>query len=197
MKYKKLCVWLLSLLPLSVLIYLAVLGKLGPDPGKELTGYLGHISVFFIFLVLSLPLLKKMKQLSWLGRCSRVLGLFTFFYVSLHLLSYVAFFVGFRFDLLLIDLLERPYVYVGFSAWLVLMLLAITSNRFSQRYLKRRWKRLHRGVYLVVLLMLVHVFWLARSDLQWFVLYGALASFLVLVKIWLYLIEKRTRLTSF
>lgn len=193
MKYKKLCVWLLSLLPLSVLIYLAARGELGPDPGKELTGYLGHISVSFILLVLSLPLLKKLKPLHWLGRCSRLLGLFTFFYVSLHLFSYSAFFVGFRFDLLTADLLERPYVYVGFSAWLVLMLLAITSNRFSQRQLKRHWKRLHKGVYLATALMLVHVYWLARSDLQWFVLYGVLFLALVAAKTWVFLIEKRTK----
>ncbi len=182
MLVKKIIVWLLSLMPLVVCIVFAVKGQLGPDPGKELALYLGHISFSFLLLVLAIPIFKKIRLLSWLGRCSRLLGLFTFFYVTLHLLAYAAFFVGFRLDLLIIDLLERPYVYVGFSAWFLLLALVLTSNSWMQRKLKRNWKRLHRLVYAVVILALCHVLWLARSDVQWFVLYLLLFCCLVFAK---------------
>lgn len=182
MLIKKIIIWLLSLVPLVACIVLGLLGQLGPDPGKELALYLGHISFSYLLLVLAIPVLKKVRCMSWFGRCSRLLGLFAFFYVSLHLMAYAAFFVGFRLDLLVTDLLERPYVYVGFSGWVLLLVLVCTSNQWMQRKLKRHWKSLHRLIYAVIILALCHVLWLARSDIQWFVLYLSLFSGLVVVK---------------
>jgi len=168
-------------MPISVLLVLALAQHLGPDPGKELALYLGHVTFSLLLSVIALPLLVRVKPFNWLGRCRRMLGLFVFFYASLHLLSYAAFFVGFDVSILLDDLVERPYIYLGFGAWCLLLLMALSSNSFSQRLLKRRWKHLHQSVYLVVALALLHVYYLARSDLQYFLIY-----FLVLILLLLF-----------
>ena len=112
-------------------------------------------------------------------------GLFVFFYAFLHGLAYLAFEVGFSIRYLLEDLMERPYIYVGATALSILFVMALTSNRFSQKKLKRNWKRLHRLVYLALALILLHVLWIARSDLNEFAVYTAVAAFIVLCRLFM------------
>ena len=167
--------------PLLLFVSLAQVGELGPDPGKELIIYFGHTALIILLITLALPILKKIKGLHFISRCSRLIGLWSFTYASLHLLSYLAFVTGFSVAILTEDLTGRPYAYIGMFAWLILLLLAVTSNAYSQRKLKRNWKLLHRFVNLALLAILVHVLWVARSDLVWFLLY----SFVFVLLIWL------------
>ncbi len=179
---KKVFVFFCCLMPFALFVYWGISGDFGPDPGKELTLYLGHTSIVMLILVLALPILNKFPALSWLKKCSRQIGLWVFFYVTMHLITYAAFFTGFNASVLFEDLTQRPYVYVGVIAWFILFLMTLTSNRFFQKMLKRRWKFLHRLVYVAVVAALVHILWVARSDAIWFVLYTCIVIFIVSVK---------------
>ena len=177
-----LSVFVVLALPLSVFMLQAVMGQLGPDPAKVTMLNLGHAAISILLLVLSLPLLAKLPGLRFIKRYSRMVGLWAFSYVSLHFLSYLAVMTGFQWQILLQDLTQRPYAYVGFAAWLMLLLLALTSSKYAQRLLKRRWKLLHRLVYLAVIAALVHILWVARSDIIWFLTYAAVFILLCLLK---------------
>ena len=134
-----------------------------------------------LVLVLAAPILQRLLRFNYLVRMRRMLGLFSYFYASLHLLVYVVFDqVG---DLASIshDLLTRPYILLGFCAWLVLTPLALTSTRRWQRRLGRQWKRLHRLVYFVPLFALGHLFWLTKADYTKALVYSLI--FLALIAI--------------
>ena len=108
-----------------------------------------------------------------------MLGLFVFFYVTLHLLVFAQVYVGWSGTILWEELSERPYVLVGFAAWLLLLPLAITSTRSMRRRLRQRWKQLHRAIYAVAILATLHLLWLSRSDVGDAVLYGGLFALLL------------------
>ena len=108
-----------------------------------------------------------------------MLGLFTFAYASIHLLAYLFLLLEFDFSNLSADILKRPYITVGFTAYLLLVPLAVTSNGFAIRLLRNRWGVLHRLTYGVAILVLVHVTWLARSSYSEAIGYGVIVSFLL------------------
>jgi methionine sulfoxide reductase heme-binding subunit len=171
-------VFLLSLVPLALICYRVVQQDLGPDPAKVLMHETGDWMLRFLVLVL---LATPLRRYGWgrLSRYRRMLGLFLFFYASLHLLVFAQVYVGWSGQVLLEELSERPYVLVGFVAWLVLLPLAITSTQAWQRRLKRRWKALHQWVYLVPPLAVLHIYWLARSDYGNVLLYGLVFALLL------------------
>ena len=176
---KKVIVFLLALAPLLVVLSLAVLGKLGPDPGDELILNFAHIAMSLLLIVLSLKPLSRITLFSESKKYSRMLGLFTFFYAFLHFLSYLAFEVGFEIARFQDDLLNRPYVYLGMAALTILFFMAVTSTKGWQKRLKRNWKRLHMLVYPAALIAVIHVLWVARSDVIWAVLYGSIFFLIV------------------
>lgn len=170
------------LLPLFILSVQLGTGQMGPDPAKRLMQGTGEWALRGLILVLlAAPLAKR----GWpmLFRFRRVLGLSLFGYVSLHLLLFSQVYVGWSLTLLAEELNERPYVLVGFSAWLAMLPLALTSTDRARRWLGRRWRQLHRLIYPATVLAWLHVFWLVRSDVGEALLYGVIFAALLLWRV--------------
>ena len=179
MRFGKPLLFALSLLPLGLLGYRLAGGQLGPDPAKALILFTGSWALNFLLLTLLVSPLRR-----WLGRPSliryrRMLGLFCFFYASLHALSVATYLLGWDWAVFQEELRERPYMLVGFAAWLTLLPLALTSNRYSLKKLGRRWAKLHKLVYLSLGLAVLHLVWLIRSDYLEAALYVLAAIFLL------------------
>ena len=136
-KYLKPGVFFLSLFPFLIITYKIFFNKLGPEPVKEITHFTGEWTLIFICLTLSMSPLKKFTKLSLWINFRRMLGLFVFFYATLHLLTYVG--LDYRFDWQPIfdDVVKKKYVFIGFAAWLLLIPLAITSSRKMVMLLKK------------------------------------------------------------
>lgn len=170
------------MLPLLVLSVQLGTGQMGPDPAKRLMQGTGEWGLRGLILVLlAAPLAKR----GWpmLFRFRRVMGLSLFVYVSLHLFLFAQVYVGWSLTLLAEELKERPYVLVGFSAWLMMLPLALTSTDRARRWLGRRWRQLHRLIYLATVLAWLHVFWLVRSDVGEALLYGVIFAALLLWRV--------------
>ncbi|WP_372810515.1 sulfite oxidase heme-binding subunit YedZ [Litorivivens sp.] len=180
MAWRKGLLFLACLLPLASLALQLITGDLGPDPAKRLILFTGGWSLNFLLLTLMISPLRVWLRRPSLIRYRRMLGLFCFFYATLHALCVGTYLLGWEWSIFREELQERPYMLVGFFAWLTLLPLAATSNRFSVRHLGRRWLILHRLVYGTLVLALVHLFWLVRSDLAEAALYGLAGSALLL-----------------
>ncbi|PHS61395.1 MAG: sulfoxide reductase heme-binding subunit YedZ [Thalassobium sp.] len=155
---------------------------LGPEPGKAVVWFTGTWAFNFLLLTLAVTPLRRLLKQPWLIQHRRMLGLFAFFYASLHLLSYFAFLLEWRFAELGAETIKRPYLLLGMTAWLLLLPLAVTSTRGWQRRLKQGWKRLHKLIYPLSVLVAVHYLLQIRSS--WFepVLYAALVLCLLLLR---------------
>lgn len=164
-------------------LYQGLTSQLGPDPGKALVDNLGLGALVLLLITLCMTPLRRMT--GWAGWLAvrRQLGLWCFFYASLHLCGYLFFILGLHFDRLLAEVTERPYIIVGLLAFIGLLLMAVTSNRFSIRRLGWRWVLLHRVIYLVLALALLHMLWIARSDLAEWALYAAAGAALMLMRL--------------
>ena len=171
------CIW-----PL-LWLYQAWIFALGPDPGKVLVDRLGLGTLVLVLITLCMTPLQKLS--GWPGWIAvrRQLGLWCFAYVCLHLAAYLFFILGLDWSQLGVELVKRPYIIVGSLAFLCLLALAITSNRYSQRRLGRRWKQLHRLVYVVLGLGLLHFLWIVRADLEEWSIYAAAGAFLMLLRV--------------
>jgi sulfoxide reductase heme-binding subunit YedZ len=155
----------------------------GPDPGKVLVDNLGQGGLILLLLTLSMTPLRRVTAWGgWLA-VRRQLGLWCFFYIVLHLCGYLLFILGLRFDRLLADISERPYIIVGALALLGLVALALTSNRYSQRRMGARWRQLHRLVYPILALALLHVLWVGRSDIGEWLVYAVCGGALMLLRL--------------
>lgn len=163
-------------------IWLATRGSpnaLGADPGKEILLFNGQWAINFLLITLAVTPVRQMFHWPEVARLRRMLGLFAFFYASLHLLAYLFFILELRFGDLLAEVIERPYITVGFVAFCGLVPLAATSNRWMMRRLKQRWKSLHSLVYGIGVLAVIHLLWLTRSDYGEVLLYAAILTFLL------------------
>ena len=153
---------------------------LGPDPAQNLVDLFGTIALWFLCAVLFVTPVQTVIKTRWLLRQRRALGVACFAYALLHWLSYAGLLLEWQWQNLGQDLLNRPYIVVGFLAGLMLAVLAGTSNNTSVRALGLRWRILHRLVYPAALLILIHMFWVARSDYTEVVLYTAVVLLLLL-----------------
>lgn len=160
----KVVVWLTCLYPLVRVIVQALTGNLGPDPTRTITYATGDATLWILILSLAIsPIRKLIPKLSWLIRFRRLVGLFAFFYATLHLLTYVGLYAYFDLGTIVADVMKRRYVLVGMSAWLLLSLLALTSTAWSIRKLGgARWRALHRLVYVAAVLGILHFWWLVK-----------------------------------
>jgi len=158
-------VFTLALLPFVWVSYAAATGGLGPDPAEALMHVTGEWTLRLLALTLLVSPLRAWTGWSLLLKLRRMLGLYAFFYGCIHLLSFLQFYVGWTPAGLLEELAERPYITMGFMAWLLMLPLAITSTRGMQRRLRRNWLRLHRLVYPAAILACLHLLWQARSDI--------------------------------
>jgi methionine sulfoxide reductase heme-binding subunit len=164
-------------------LYQALEDSLGPDPGKVLVDRLGLGTLILLLITLSMTPLQKLT--GWTGWIAvrRQLGLWCFAYVVLHLGSYLAFILGFDWSQLVVELRKRPYIIVGALGFLALLALAVTSNRYSQRRLGMRWKKLHRLVYVILGLGLLHMLWIVRADLEEWAIYAFIGAVLLVLRV--------------
>ena len=180
-------VWLLCLLPLAWLVYGAATNSLGANPAEALIRATGDWTLRFLCLVLSVTPLRVVAGLPALARFRRLLGLFVYAYLWLHLLSYAWFDMGFDLTDIARDIAKRPFILVGFSAFVMLTPLALTSfNRAIKALGARRWQWLHRAVYVVAGLAVLHFFWMraGKNDFAEVLVYAVILGALLGWRLW-------------
>jgi sulfoxide reductase heme-binding subunit YedZ len=153
--------WLACLWPLGLLVYGAVTNTLGPDATAKITFATGATTLNLLTISLAItPLRRLSPRLAWLIKFRRLLGLFAFFYATLHLLTYVALYAGFDVNAMVADIAKRRFITIGLAAWLLLVPLAMTSTNWAIRKLGgKRWNRLHKLVYAAAVCGVVHYWW--------------------------------------
>ncbi|MCW3150721.1 protein-methionine-sulfoxide reductase heme-binding subunit MsrQ [Stutzerimonas stutzeri] len=163
-------------------LYLAWTSALGPDPGKVLVDNLGQGALVLLLLTLAMtPMQRVTGWAGWLA-VRRQLGLWCFTYALLHLAGYLFFLLGADFSRLPEELSERPYILVGMLGLLGLTALAATSSRWSMRRLGKRWKTLHRLIYVIVIVVLLHMLWVVRADAGRWAFYAGVAVILLALR---------------
>ena len=180
-------VWGLCLLPLIWLVYGAASNKLGANPAEALVRSTGDWALRFLCLVLTVTPLRVLAGLPALARFRRLLGLFMYAYLWLHLLSYAWFDMGLDLADIARDIAKRPFILVGFSAFVLLTPLAMTSfNRAIKTLGARRWQLLHRAVYVVAGLAVLHFFWMraGKNDFAEVLVYAAILGVLLSWRLW-------------
>ena len=178
-KFLKPAVFLLALVPFALLLVRALQNNLGPDPAQEFSIETGEWTLRFLLITLALTPLRDLTGQSEFVRQRRMLGLFALFYATVHLLGWMTFILGFRWFAIVEELVERPYITVGFTSYLILFALGATSPKAMVRKLGKNWKRLHRLVYLASILGVVHLLWILRTDIGEAVLYGSIVFVLL------------------
>ena len=181
-KYYKPSIFFLSLIPFFLILYKIIFNKLGPEPVKEITHFTGEWTLLFIIFTLSMSPLKKITKLNIWISFRRMLGLFLFFYATLHMLTYVA--IDYRLDFQNIskDILTKKFIFVGFAAWILLLPLAFTSSKKAIIYLKDKWKKLHSLIYIISILGVIHFIWLVKKDLTEPLIYTVIVFILLLFR---------------
>ena len=155
--------------PIAWLVYLISLeiaqptSGLGPDPAEGLLHYLGEWSMIMLLVAFSVTPVRRLFKKPLLARSRRMMGLFAFAYVVLHLLAYIVLYVESSWQLLLEDFVERTYITAGIAAFFGLLAMALTSTKGWRRRLGQNWLRLHRVIYLAIPLALLHLIWLRKD----------------------------------
>ena len=170
------------LLPFCWLFYGALTNQLGANPAEALIRAMGDWTLRFLCLALAITPLRVISNTPALARFRRMLGLFVYFYVVMHLLSYSWFDMGFDVPEIIKDIIKRPFILVGFSAFLLLTPLAATSfNAAIKKLGTRRWQLLHKLVYLIAVLGLLHFFWMrsGKNDFAEVFVYAAIVAVLL------------------
>jgi sulfoxide reductase heme-binding subunit YedZ len=163
----KALLFLVALIPLGKLIAMGLTVGLGANPIEKITRTTGYWTLTFLMITLSVTPARKLSGWQWLVRMRRMLGLYTFFYASLHFLTYLVVDQFFDWSAILKDIVKRPYITVGFPSFVLLMPLAITSTDGMVRRLGgKNWRRLHRLVYLTAAGGVVHFWWLVKKDIS-------------------------------
>ncbi len=177
------CIFVLACVWPLLWLYQAWIFALGPDPGKVLVDRLGLGGLIFLLITLGMTPLQRLTGWSGWIVVRRQLGLWSFAYIALHLSAYLFFILGLDWGQLSVELRKRPYIIVGVLGFLGLISLAATSNRFSQRRLGARWKRLHKLVYVILGLGLLHFLWIVRADLKEWAIYASAGVGLLLLRV--------------
>ncbi len=184
-KWTKGAVFLVSSIPFVWLSWGLLLGDLGINPVETLQHTTGDWTLRFLIFTLAITPLRKTFRLPELIRYRRMLGLFAFFYVVLHFLTYLGPNQSFNFSGMWDDVAKRKFVTVGFAAFVLLIPLAATSTAGMIRRLGgKRWQALHRLIYICAILGVIHYYWLVKSDVRKPVFYGALVGILLLWRVW-------------
>jgi len=168
------------LAPFAIVIAkIAGLASFGPHPVQEILHGMGKTGLNLLLITLAITPARKLTKQNWLIRLRRMLGLFAFFYLVLHLLAYAALDLRLDFATLGTDIVERPYITVGMLAIVLLIPLAVTSTRGWQRRLGRNWTRLHRLVYVCAVLGVIHFWWQVKADIREPLLYALMLAALL------------------
>jgi sulfoxide reductase heme-binding subunit YedZ len=188
MNYLKSASFLISLLPLVRMLWLGFYDDLGANPIEFITRSTGTWALVFLCITLVITPLRLITGWSALIKLRRMFGLFCFFYACLHFLIW--FWLDQNLDLqaMWADVLKRPFITMGFTTFVLLIPLALTSNRFAVRALGRRWSLLHKLVYVIACTAIIHYWWhkAGKNDLQTVSIYGAIILLLLLCRLpWL------------
>lgn len=176
MKRLRTLTFFICLIPLMLLLLKVLQNDLGPDPAKELALETGGWAIRFLLLALAMTPLRHLSGRMEFAQRRRMIGLFALFYASVHFLVWVIFLLGLRWGAILEEVIERPYITIGFSSFFILVVLGATSPRAMVRRLGKNWRRLHRLVYVAGVLAIIHLVWIVRTDLSEALVYGAILA---------------------
>src|SRR5450631_2546123 len=153
--------WVACLSPFALLVYQAVTNTLGPDPTSTITLTTGYNALLLLILSLAVTPLRHLSPgLIWLIKFRRLIGLFAFFYATLHLATYIALYMNFDLSVFKTDITKRRFIIAGFAAWSLLLPLAATSTTWAIRKMGgKNWNRLHKLVYLAAVCAIIHYWW--------------------------------------
>ena len=182
-KYFKPLVFLACLVPLGRLAWKAYNAALGANPIQVITWSTGTWTLVFLMLTLTVTPLRKLTKQYWLIQYRRMLGLFAFFYGSLHFTTYIWLDQFFDWHSITKDVVKRPFITVGFTAFVLMLPLALTSSQRAIRWLGKRWQMLHRLIYAVAIAGVIHFIWLVKKDLRKPLIYAAILSVLLLYRV--------------
>jgi sulfoxide reductase heme-binding subunit YedZ len=179
----KALIFLLALWPLAKLMILGFQDDLGANPIEKILRNTGFWTLTFLTITMAITPLRQLTQRVWLGRFRRMLGLFAFFYGVLHFSTYLVLDQFFDWANILKDISKRPYITVGFSALVLMTPLAVTStDAMLKRLGGKRWRRLHRLVYLITAAGVIHFWWLVKKDISEPLIFGALLALSLTVR---------------
>jgi sulfoxide reductase heme-binding subunit YedZ len=191
-RWAKIIVFSLSSIPLLVIIWRGFHNNLTANPVEFLQHRTGDWTLRFLIFTLCITPFRKVLNLPELIRFRRMLGLCAFFYASLHFLTYLGPDQSFNFAGMLKDVVKRPFITVGFTAFVLLIPLAVTSTAgWVRRLGGKRWQALHRGIYLCAILGVIHYYWLVKSDVREPLFYGFLVGILLLWRFTEWLTKRR------
>ena len=188
----KVVLWLGALSPAAWLVAGYFLDRLGANPIEKITRVTGMTTLVLLLLTLSVTPFRRLTKWNPVIQLRRPLGLFAFFYASTHFLIWMVLDLGFEFEWIWEDIVDRPYITVGFTAFVLLIPLAVTSTRGWIRRLGKRWTKLHRLIYLCVALGVLHYYWLVKADVRLPLIMAGIYGGLMAIRIpgWM---EKRRR----
>ena len=179
-RFLKPAVFILCLVPLGVLVWNAFTGNLSANPIDDITDTTGTWTLRFVMITLAVTPLRKIFGWNFPGRVRRMLGLFTFFYATLHFSTYVYLDQFFDVESILADIPKRPFILAGFTAFVLFIPLAVTSTAgWVRRMGGKRWQLLHRLVYVSAIAGVVHYLWLVKADIQRPLIYGGVLAVLL------------------
>ena len=184
MRYLKPAIFLTCLLPLALLVWDGFHDALGANPIETITHRTGDWTLRFLLITLTMTPLRRLMGWNGALRLRRMLGLFAFFYACLHFLTYLVLDQFFDWDAIIRDIAKRPYITIGFSAFVLLIPLAVTSTKAMMRRLGRRWGQLHRLAYLVAIFGVIHYLWLVKADYLPPALYASVLAILLGLRVW-------------
>jgi sulfoxide reductase heme-binding subunit YedZ len=193
-KWTKVAIFLICLIPFADLVWRSIHSELGANPVEFLQHATGDWTLRFLIFTLCITPLRKLFNLPDLIRFRRMLGLFAFSYVCLHFITYLG--PDQQFDLagMWKDVVKRPFITVGFTAFVLLIPLAITSTAgWIRRLGGKRWQMLHRSIYFAAVLGVIHYYWLVKSDVREPLFYGALVAILLLWRLGSWFIRRRNQ----
>jgi len=179
----KTAVWIVALTPALLLGWDALRDNLSANPIEEITDRTGFWTLTMLAATLAITPIRLLTGRHWIVKFRRLVGLFAFFYASLHLSTYIFLDRFLEFGTVLEDVAERPFITVGFATWLILFSLAFTSTRGWIRRLGKKWQRLHRLVYLAVGLGCLHFYWGVKADTRVPLIFIAIFSALLALRI--------------
>jgi sulfoxide reductase heme-binding subunit YedZ len=184
-KALKPAVFLLCLLPFALLIWGAFTANLGANPVEYITHRTGEWTLRFLLLTLCITPLRQLSGWNGAIRFRRMLGLFAFFYGCLHFAIYVLSIQAFNWSAIAVDIAERPYITVGFTGFVLMIPLAITSTKkWIGRLGGKRWQMLHRLIYVSAIAGVLHYLWLVKLDIRFPVRYAIALAILLLFRVW-------------
>ncbi len=188
--YIKRLIFIVSLWPVSSLGFAIFLNNLGANPVEFIERHFGKWALIFLCLTLSMTPLRRITHMNQWILYRRMLGLFTFFYATVHLRCYIGLDYQFAWIDIKNDIIKHRYVLVGFLGWLLLLPLAITSSDKMIRKLKFNWKKLHRLIYLIAILGVLHFLWLVKKDITEPLIYAFIIFILFLLRLNIYKRQK-------